>query len=48
MVAGRGVVVFGSGVQVAGRGNTEDLLDDVGNFPEGWTTQDNGRHGAAR
>ena len=43
IITGRGVVVLGSGMQVAGRGNMENLLDDVGNFPEHWT-QGNGRH----
>jgi hypothetical protein len=32
-------------VQVLGAGNTENLLDRVGDFPEHWT-QDDGRHGA--
>jgi hypothetical protein len=44
IVAGRGVILFGSGVQVLSAGNTENLLDHVGNFPEHWT-QDDGRHG---
>jgi hypothetical protein len=43
LIATSGVIVFGSGMQVLGAGNTKDLLDDVGNFPEHWT-QDDGRH----
>jgi hypothetical protein len=46
IVAGGGFVVFAGDIaKVGGAGNTEDLLDDVGNFPEHWT-QDDGRHGA--
>ena len=45
VVDGRGVILFGSGIQVLGAGNAEDLLDDVGNFPEHWT-RDDGWHGA--
>ena len=45
IVAGRGFVIFtGDIAKVGGAGNTEDLLDDVGNSPEHWT-QDDGRHG---
>jgi hypothetical protein len=36
IVAGRGVIVFGSGMQVLGPGNAINLLDGVGNFPEDW------------
>jgi hypothetical protein len=44
IVAGRGFVVFAGDIaKVGGAGNTEDPLDDVGNFPEHWT-QDDGRH----
>jgi hypothetical protein len=42
----RGVDFFGAGLQVLDEGNTENLLDDVGNFPENRTTHDDGRHGA--
>ena len=45
IVAGRGVILFGSWVQVLGAGNTESLLDRVGDFKEHWT-QDDGWHGA--
>jgi hypothetical protein len=34
VIAGRGVVVLGSGVQVLSAGNAKDLLDNVGDFPE--------------
>jgi len=30
-------------MQILGAGNAEDLLDDVGNFPEHWT-EDDRRH----
>jgi hypothetical protein len=35
IVAGRGVELFASGVQILGAGNAEDLLDDVGDFYRG-------------
>jgi hypothetical protein len=37
IIASRGFEVFGSGVQILGAGNAEDLPDDVSDFPEHWT-----------
>jgi len=39
----RGVDLFRAGLQVLDEGNTKDLLEDVGNFPQGLLGHDN-RH----
>ena len=36
MAENGGIAVLGSRGQVLHEGNSEDLLDDVGNFPKDW------------
>jgi hypothetical protein len=46
IVASRGIKVLGRGIAKVGRrGNTKDLLDDVGDFPQD-CTEDDRRHAA--